>query len=131
MIAYVEFMVGVAFNNSSVGYVHALAHQLGAVYDLPHGLCNALLLPHVMDYIEPECKERQQKVAELMRVGTIQQALRRLRIQLELPFSLAELGVKLDDIPKLAAMATDDVSGLTSPKPAKLEDIAAIYPAAL
>ena len=131
MMAYAEFMAGMAFNNASVGYVHALAHQLGAVYDLPHGLCNALLLPHVMDYVEPECKERLQKVAELMRADTIQQALRRLRIQLEFPTSLAELGVKLDDIPKMAAMAADDISGLTSPKPAKLEDIAAIYQAAL
>jgi alcohol dehydrogenase len=46
-MAYAEFLAGMAFNNASLGYVHAMAHQLGGVYDLPHGVCNALLLPHV------------------------------------------------------------------------------------
>ena len=98
---------------------------------MPHGLCNALLLPHVMDYVEPACKERLQKVAELMKADTIGLALRRLSIQLELPVSLAELGVKVKDIPKMAEMATADVSGLTSPRPATKAEIAAIYQAAL
>ena len=47
MMAYAEFLAGMAFNNASLGYVHAMAHQLGGFYDLPHGVCNAILLPHV------------------------------------------------------------------------------------
>lgn len=46
-MAYAQFLAGMAFNNASLGYVHAMAHQLGGFYDLPHGVCNALLLPHV------------------------------------------------------------------------------------
>ncbi len=49
-MAYAQFMAGMAFNNASLGYVHAIAHQLGGFYDLPHGVCNAILLPHVQDY---------------------------------------------------------------------------------
>lgn len=45
-MAYAEYLVGMAFNNASLGYVHAMAHQLGGFYDLPHGVCNALLLPY-------------------------------------------------------------------------------------
>jgi alcohol dehydrogenase len=46
-MAYAQFLAGMAFNNASLGYVHAMAHQLGGFYDLPHGVCNAVLLPHV------------------------------------------------------------------------------------
>ena len=49
-MAYAQFMAGMAFNNASLGYVHAMAHQLGGFYDLPHGVCNAVLLPHVQRY---------------------------------------------------------------------------------
>jgi alcohol dehydrogenase len=48
-MAYAEYLAGMAFNNASLGYVHAMAHQLGGFYDLPHGVCNALLLPYVQD----------------------------------------------------------------------------------
>ena len=49
-MAYAQFLAGMAFNNASLGYVHAMAHQLGGFYDLPHGVCNAVLLPHVQEY---------------------------------------------------------------------------------
>ncbi|MEG2256572.1 MAG: iron-containing alcohol dehydrogenase, partial [Cetobacterium sp.] len=47
-MAYAEYLAGMAFNSASLGYVHAMAHQLGGFYDLPHGVCNAVLLPHVV-----------------------------------------------------------------------------------
>ena len=50
MMAYAEYLAGIAFNNASLGYVHAMAHQLGGFYNLPHGVCNAILLPVVMEY---------------------------------------------------------------------------------
>lgn len=49
-MAYAEFLAGMAFNNASLGYVHAMAHQLGGFYNLPHGVCNAILLPHVCEF---------------------------------------------------------------------------------
>jgi alcohol dehydrogenase len=49
-MAYAQFLAGMAFNNASLGYVHAMAHQLGGYYDLPHGVCNAVLLPHVQRF---------------------------------------------------------------------------------
>ena len=49
-MAYAEYLAGMAFNNASLGYVHAMAHQLGGFYNLPHGVCNAILLPAVCDY---------------------------------------------------------------------------------
>lgn len=49
-MAYAQFLAGMAFNNASLGFVHAMAHQLGGFYDLPHGVCNAVLLPHVQTF---------------------------------------------------------------------------------
>jgi alcohol dehydrogenase len=49
-MAYAQFLAGMAFNNASLGFVHAMAHQLGGFYDLPHGVCNAVLLPHVQSF---------------------------------------------------------------------------------
>ena len=49
-MAYAQYLAGVAFNNASLGYVHAMAHQLGGYYNLPHGVCNAILLPYVQEF---------------------------------------------------------------------------------
>lgn len=54
-MAYAQFLAGMAFNNASLGYVHAMAHQLGGFYDLPHGVCNAVLLPHVQAFNASGC----------------------------------------------------------------------------
>ncbi|MCV5836710.1 iron-containing alcohol dehydrogenase, partial [Escherichia coli] len=67
-MAYAQFMAGMAFNNASLGYVHAMAHQLGGFYDLPHGVCNAILLPHVQRYNAQVCPERLRDVAKAMGV---------------------------------------------------------------
>ena len=55
-----------AFNNASLGYVHAMAHQLGGFYNLPHGVCNAVLLPHVEEYNKEVSYERLAKIAKIM-----------------------------------------------------------------
>lgn len=49
-MAYAQYLAGIAFNNASLGYVHAMAHQLGGFYNLPHGVCNAILLPYVESF---------------------------------------------------------------------------------
>ncbi|MBP7414874.1 MAG: iron-containing alcohol dehydrogenase, partial [Giesbergeria sp.] len=67
-MAYAQFLAGMAFNNASLGYVHAMAHQLGGFYDLPHGVCNALLLPHVEAFNSSVSAERLTQVAQAMGV---------------------------------------------------------------
>ena len=67
-MAYAQFMAGMAFNNASLGYVHAMAHQLGGFYDLPHGVCNAILLPHVQNFNAQVCPERLTDIAQAMGV---------------------------------------------------------------
>ncbi|GAL34677.1 alcohol dehydrogenase [Vibrio maritimus] len=131
MMAYAEFMAGMAFNNASVGYVHALAHQLGAVYNLPHGLCNALLLPHVLKFVQPSCKSRMAKVADLLGANDAATATAELAKRIGLPATLTELYVKEEDIEKMAKMAVEDVSALTSPRQASVEEVMAIYRAAM
>ena len=65
-MAYAQFLAGMAFNNASLGYVHAMAHQLGGFYDLPHGVCNAVLLPHVQSFNALVCADRLTDVALAM-----------------------------------------------------------------
>ena len=69
-MSYAQYLAGMAFNNASLGYVHAMAHQLGGFYNLPHGVCNAILLPHVCEFNLIACPERYAKIAQLMGVNT-------------------------------------------------------------
>jgi len=65
-MAYAQFLAGMAFNNASLGYVHAMAHQLGGFYDLPHGVCNAILLSHVQEYNSKVVSHKVVKIAKAM-----------------------------------------------------------------
>lgn len=65
-MAYAQFLAGMAFNNASLGFVHAMAHQLGGFYDLPHGVCNAVLLPHVQTFNAHVCAARLTDVAHAL-----------------------------------------------------------------
>ena len=141
-MAYAQFMAGMAFNNASLGYVHAMAHQLGGFYDLPHGVCNAVLLPHVQRYNAQVCPERLRDIASSMRVNvtamTAEQganaaisAIEALSSQVGIPTGLEQLGAKASDIPLLAENALKDVCGLTNPKQASHEEICQIFHSAM
>ncbi|TKB55361.1 L-threonine dehydrogenase [Ferrimonas aestuarii] len=141
-MAYAQFLAGMAFNNASLGYVHAMAHQLGGFYDLPHGVCNAILLPHVQAYNAQVVPERLAQVAKFMGVDisgmTAEQgaeaaldAIRTLSKDIGIPANLTELGVKEEDIPTLATNALNDACGLTNPKQATHEEICEIFKGAL
>ncbi|MGR5127714.1 L-threonine dehydrogenase [Photobacterium swingsii] len=141
-MAYAQFMAGMAFNNASLGYVHAMAHQLGGFYDLPHGVCNAVLLPHVQRYNAKVCPERLCDVAKAMGVNvegmTAEQgadaaleAIQALSKDVGIPAGLTELGAKAEDISILADNALKDACGFTNPKQATHEEISAIFTAAL
>lgn len=136
-MAYAQFLAGMAFNNASLGYVHAMAHQLGGVYDLPHGVCNAVLLPHVQAFNAATSADRLADVARAMgssvsgggQAGAeaCLTAIRQLSADVGIPAGLSSLGVKAEDIPLLAANALKDACGLTNPRPASQQEIEALF----
>ena len=141
-MAYAQFLAGMAFNNASLGYVHAMAHQLGGFYDLPHGVCNALLLPHVEAFNSSVSAERLTQVAQAMGVPVqgldaaagakaCVAAIRQLAGDVGIPKSLSELGVKETDIPMLATNALADACGFTNPRPATQAEIEGIFRGAM
>lgn len=141
-MAYAEFLAGMAFNNASLGYVHAMAHQLGGFYNLPHGVCNAILLPAVCEF---------NLIAAAKRLGDIAVALgesidglppvdaaakgiaaiRKLSKAIGIPAGLKELGVKEGDLPTMAENAKKDACQLTNPRTATLQQVVEIFKAAM
>ena len=136
-MAYAQFLAGMAFNNASLGYVHAMAHQLGGFYDLPHGVCNALLLPHVERFNQRAAKERLDEVGAILGANNadlagleVIDAITKLANIVGIPKTLKELGVKEEDFGVLADNALKDVCGLTNPVQASKDEIIAIFRAA-
>lgn len=138
MMAYAEFLAGMAFNNASLGYVHAMAHQLGGFYDLPHGVCNAVLLPHVQGFNAKVSAERLKKVASIMGIDVDEmtneegakaciEAIKDLSKSIGIPSGLKELGAKEEDFDVLAENALKDACGLTNPVVATHKDIVQIF----
>jgi alcohol dehydrogenase len=137
-----------AFNNASLGHVHAMAHQLGGFYDLPHGECNAILLPHVCNFNLIAKLDRFVKIAQLLgeNVDGLSKrdaaeralvAIKKLSTDVGIPAGLIELGkrygkdVKAEDIDTMTGNAQKDACGLTNPRAVKDADVKAIYKAAL
>ncbi|WP_060507313.1 L-threonine dehydrogenase [Pseudomonas sp. NBRC 111124] len=140
-MAYAQFLAGMAFNNASLGYVHAMAHQLGGYYDLPHGVCNAVLLPHVQRFNAKVSAARLRDVAKAMGIkvcgldaeqgaGAAISAIEHLAVAVGIPAGLAELGAKLEDVGILAENALKDACGLTNPRSASQDEIEGIFRAA-
>jgi alcohol dehydrogenase len=141
-MAYAEYLAGMAFNNASLGYVHAMAHQLGGFYDLPHGVCNAVLLPHVQRYNAQVAPARLADVAKAMgeniegitaEAGAelALKAIEKLSADIGIPAGLTELGAKAEDLATLAENALKDACGLTNPKQPTHEEVVGIYTNAL
>ncbi|MBI6548566.1 L-threonine dehydrogenase [Xenorhabdus lircayensis] len=141
-MAYAQFLAGMAFNNASLGYVHAMAHQLGGFYDLPHGVCNAVLLPHVQKFNAKVSAMRLKEIATAMGVEVADlndeqgaeaciQAISKLAQDVNIPAGLSELNVKEDDLPTLATNALKDACGFTNPIQASHEEIVAIFKSAM
>ncbi|HII4502647.1 TPA: L-threonine dehydrogenase [Clostridium perfringens] len=142
MMAYAEYLAGMAFNNASLGYVHAMAHQLGGFYNLPHGVCNAILLPHVQEYNKATSASRLAKIAKIMG-GNIEgltdeqgadlciDMIKSLSQTIEIPEGLGVLGVKESDFETLATNALNDACSLTNPRKGNLEEVIAIFKKAM
>lgn len=139
---YGEYLAGMAFSNASLGYVHSMAHQLGGVYDLIHGLCNAILLPEVSRFNAKATPERFVDIAKAMGVDVTDMtqtqaveagivAIEALSTQVGTDQGLADLGVKEDKLAFMAQNALNDACSLTNPRKASLEEIVAIFKARL
>ncbi len=141
-MAWGQFIAGQAFSNCGLGYVHSMAHQLGGFYDLPHGVCNAILLPVVEEYNAPVCGDKFRDVAEAMGVDTTGMsteeankaaidAIKKLSSDVGIPAGIEELGAKEADFEIMAKNALIDACAGGNPKPVNLEDTIALYKAAM
>jgi alcohol dehydrogenase len=137
-MAYAEYLAGMAFNNASLGHVHAMAHQLGGFYDLPHGVCNAILLPHVQRFnmiakvgrfvdIAIAMGEVVDGLSQREAAEKALEAIKTLSADVGIPGGLKELGVQKQDLPVMAENAQKDACGLTNPRCPTLEDVIEIY----
>jgi alcohol dehydrogenase len=147
-MCFAQYLAGMAFNNASLGHVHAMAHQLGGFYDLPHGECNAILLPHVERANMNAKLERFVDMAKFLGENVdglsvraaaekCLDAIKQLSTDVGIPSGLIELGkrygknVKKEDIAIMTANAQKDACGFTNPRCLKDADVTAIYEAAL
>lgn len=133
---------GLAFSNAILGAVHAMSHSLGGWLDLPHGLCNAMLLEHVIAYNYPNAADRFKVVAETMGLDTrglnqtevkarLMSAVIELKRDVGLSQKLAENGVSVSDIPVLSEKAIKDPCILTNPRKSCQRDVEVVYEEAL
>ena len=133
-----QYVAGMGFSNVGLGIVHSMAHPLGALYDTPHGVANAILLPTVMEYNAPATGDKYRDIAKAMGVeGTESmsiedarkaaiEAVRQLSKDVGIPSDLKEI-VKEEDIPFLAQSAYDDACRPGNPKDTSVEEITALY----
>ncbi|MBQ2843706.1 MAG: lactaldehyde reductase [Alistipes sp.] len=138
-MANAQYIAGMGFSNVGLGIVHSMAHPLGAFYDTPHGVANALLLPYVMEYnAESPAKPKYLGIAKAMGVDTTGmsveegvkaaiEAVKALSISINIPQRLSEIGVKKEDLHDLAVAAFNDVCTGGNPRPTSVEEIEAIY----
>ncbi|MBW5816868.1 lactaldehyde reductase [Yersinia kristensenii] len=134
-----QYIAGMGFSNVGLGLVHGMAHPLGAFYNMPHGVANAILLPYIMRYNAPYTGERFRQIAlamglenalsaplEQVREQTIA-AVFALNRDIGIPASLSAVGMRADDIPELAAAAFADVCTGGNPREASVAEIMALY----
>ena len=143
-MAYAQYLAGMAFNNAGLGYVHAMAHQLGGFYSLPHGECNAILLPHVESFNLISRLDRFVRIAQMMGECTdglseraaaelAISAIKTLSKDVGIPTTITELAARyvkaIDprDIPAMVGHAQKDTCAATNPRTMSLEIISQLY----
>ncbi|MBS5983349.1 iron-containing alcohol dehydrogenase [Clostridium butyricum] len=140
-MAYASLLAGMAFNNANLGYVHAMAHQLGGLYDMAHGVANAMLLPHVERYNMISNPKKFADIAEFMgeNISGLSvmeaaekaiNAMFRLSEDVGIPKSLKEMGVKQEDFDHMAELALLDGNAFSNPRKGNAKDIINIFKAA-
>lgn len=138
-MAYAQYIAGMGFSNVGLGIVHSMAHALGAIFDTPHGLANAILLPHVMRFNSKGCPEAFRNMANTFELDITDDmsdeevaeklisAITELSKKLRIPQSLTEIGIPYEAIPILAEKALADVCTPGNPVSVDVNDIKNIY----
>lgn len=137
-MALAQYTAGQGFSNVGLGIVHSMAHQLGAVYDTPHGIANALLLPYVMKYNGEVCETRFREILSVLDVNTsnmdkqevintMVDKITKLSMALGIPQKLSEIRVKEEDIQMLAEKAFGDICTGGNPRETSAKEIEEIY----
>ena len=133
-----QYVAGMGFSNVGLGIVHSMAHPLGALYDTPHGVANAIILPTVMEYNAPETGEKYKEIARAMGVENVDSmsveeyrkaaidAVRQLSVDVGIPTDLKDI-VKEEDLHFLAQSAYDDACRPGNPRDTSVEEITALY----
>ena len=133
-----QYIAGMGFSNVGLGIVHSMAHPLGALYDTPHGVANAIILPAVMEFNAQETGEKYREIARAMGVKGVDSmtqseyrkaavdAVKKLSKDVGIPADLKEI-VKREDIPFLAQSAYDDACRPGNPREVTVEEIAKLY----
>lgn len=137
-MAVAQYIAGMGFSNVGLGAVHGMAHPLGAFYNIPHGVANALLLPYVMEYNMPSSIQKYKKIAQAMgcniqgmndeaaAVAAVE-SVKQLSLKIGIPQKLSEIGVKEEDLEQLAQSAYADVCTPGNPRDVTVEDLLALY----
>lgn len=132
-----QYVAGMGFSNVGLGIVHSMAHPLGALYDTPHGVANAIILPTVMEYNAPYTGEKYKAIAEAMGVDTTGmtqeeyrkaavEAVKQLSTDVGIPADLKEI-VKAEDLDFLSESAFADACRPGNPRPTSVEEIKELY----
>ena len=133
-----QYIAGMGFSNVGLGIVHSMAHPLGALYDTPHGIANAIILPTVMEYNAEVTGDKYKYIAKAMGVENVENmsveeyrkaaidAVKKLSSDIGIPSNLKDI-VKVEDIDFLAQSAYDDACRPGNPKETSVEDIANLY----
>ena len=140
-VAYGQYIAGMGFSNVGLGIVHSMAHSLGAYFDTPHGVANALLLPHVLKFNGVVCPELYRNMGRAFgldmtnttdeeAIDKVVEAVKELSIKLNIPQTLREIGIPRDMIPTLANQAINDACTPGNPREVTVEDIIDIYESA-
>lgn len=137
-IGYAQYIAGMGFSNVGLGIVHSMAHSLGAYFDTPHGVANALLLPHVLKFNGKVCPELFRNMGNAFgldmknttdeeAVDKVIDAVKELSVKLHIPQTLKEIGIPKEMLPTLADQALNDVCTGGNPREVTKEDILALY----
>ena len=133
-----QYVAGMGFSNVGLGIVHSMAHPLGALYDTPHGVANAIILPTVMEYNAPATGEKYREIARAMGVQGVDNmtqeeyrkaaidAVKQLSTDVGIPADLKDI-VKAEDVPFLAQSAFDDACRPGNPRATSVEEITELY----
>ena len=137
-MAYAQYIAGMGFSNVGLGIVHSMAHSLGAFFDTPHGLANAILLPHVLRFNGEECPDLfrnmgrafgldMDNLSDKEAVEKVVDAVADLSKKVKIPQTLREIGIPEEMLPALANQAINDPCTPGNPRDVSVDDLISIY----